>query len=174
MTIGAGFRTRPEAKQPIARFRRQFRLKYLRWSYTKTARRSFFFTCKSEYARQKGLSTNLCRSIDDTFGHHAPYALYAVERPAHYIIYQYTPMDSAAALRAVLSKHTVQRLRELVRTRINLSGYSMSQRTTTAASQWCCRRTHFPVPCLSGPCPSTITVTVPLPTCVRHQLVLQC
>ena len=33
-------------------------------------------------------------------------------------------MANAAALRAVLSKHTVKRLRELVRTRINLSGYS--------------------------------------------------
>ena len=33
-------------------------------------------------------------------------------------------MANAAALRTVLSKHTVKRLRELVRTRINLSGYS--------------------------------------------------
>ena len=29
-----------------------------------------------------------------------------------------------------------------------------------------CRRTPCPVPCLSGLCPSTITVTVPLPTCI--------
>ena len=33
-------------------------------------------------------------------------------------------MANAAALRTVLLKHTVKRLRELVRTRINLSGYS--------------------------------------------------
>ena len=33
-------------------------------------------------------------------------------------------MANATALRTVLSKHTVKRLRELVRTRINLSGYS--------------------------------------------------
>ena len=66
--------------------------------------------------------------VDDTFGQHAPwspYALYAVERrTAHCLTYQYAPMANAAALRTVLSKHTVKRLRELVRTRINLSGYS--------------------------------------------------
>ena len=36
-----------------------------------------------------------------------------------------------------------------------------------------CRRTPYPVPCLLLPCPSAITVTVPLPTCILHQLVLQ-
>ena len=36
-----------------------------------------------------------------------------------------------------------------------------------------CRRTPYPVPCLSVLCPSTITVTVPLPTCIVHQLVQQ-
>ena len=32
-----------------------------------------------------------------------------------------------------------------------------------------CRRTPYPVPLLSLPCPSTITVTEPLPTCMVHQ-----
>ena len=36
-----------------------------------------------------------------------------------------------------------------------------------------CRRTPYPVPSLSGLCPSTITVTEPLPTCMVHQLVLE-
>ena len=36
-----------------------------------------------------------------------------------------------------------------------------------------CRRTPYPVPCLSLPCPSAITVTVPLSTCMVHQLLLQ-
>ena len=36
-----------------------------------------------------------------------------------------------------------------------------------------CRRTPYPVPCLLLSCPSAITVTVPLPTCTLHQLVLQ-
>ena len=36
-----------------------------------------------------------------------------------------------------------------------------------------CRRTPYPVPWLSVVLPSTITVTVPLPTCMVHQLVLQ-
>jgi len=39
----------------------------------------------------------------------------------HYLTYQYTPNGQCST---VLSKHTVKRLRELVRTRINLSGYS--------------------------------------------------
>ena len=45
-------------------------------------------------------------------------------------------MANAAALRAVLSKHTVKRLRELVRTRINLSGYSkMAKQDLTRGNQ---------------------------------------
>ena len=36
-----------------------------------------------------------------------------------------------------------------------------------------CRRTPYPVPCLSVVLLSTITVTVPLPTCMLQQLVLQ-
>ena len=56
--------------------------------------------------------------IDGNRGHQQPITQH------YYLTYQYTPVGNANALLAVLAKHTVKRLRELVRTRINLTYYS--------------------------------------------------